>query len=202
MQCAARIPRHRAISSSLFSRIFLILGDQILMISNDFGGPGAHFGGLGAHFEGPADFLRFWSLSATKKESLFEVIFDTFLIHFLVFFECPFFLIFCDLGCPEAPFWEAFWITFLAEARKRKSVFGLHRRVRIAYPAFPNCIIFGDFLAGALRKASGTRCLTILSDFGLPGGDHLAPKRHQKMRPKKVVKNGHASSTSNGLWAP
>ena len=92
--------------------------------------------------------------------------------------------------------------TFPAEARKRKSVFGLHRRVRIAYPAFPNCIIFGDFLAGALRKASGTRFLTILSDFGLPGGDHLAPKRHQKMRRKKVVKNGHASQASNGLWAP
>ena len=93
-------------------------------------------------------------------------------------------------------------IIFPAEARTQKSVFGLHRRVRIAYPAFPNCIIFGDFLAGALWKASGTRFLTILSDFGLPGGDHLAPKRHQKMRPKKVVKNGHASSTSNRLWAP
>ena len=67
---------------------------------------------------------------------------------------------------------------------------------------YPNCIIFGDFLAGALRKASGTRFLTILSDFGLPGGDHLAPKRHQKMRPKKVFKNRHAGSTTNRLWAP
>ena len=54
-----------------FSRIFLILGDQILMILSDFGGPGAHFlmifehfgclgtppGDLGAHFEPKARFL-------------------------------------------------------------------------------------------------------------------------------------------------
>ena len=93
-------------------------------------------GGLGAHFEDTSDFRDFGDLSAAKKQSLFEVIFDTFWMQFLLFFQCPFFLIFCDLGCPEAPFWEAFWITFLAEARKRKSVFGLHRRVRIAYPAF------------------------------------------------------------------
>ena len=124
------------------------------------------------------------------------------MLFFKVFLSSQFSGFFCDLGCPEAPFWEAFWITFLAEARKRKSVFGLHRRVRIAYSAFSSCIIFGDFLAGALRKASGTRFLTILSDFGLPGEDHLAPKRHQKMRPKKVFKNGHAGSAGNRLWAP
>ena len=58
-------------------------------------------------------------------------------VVFQCFFECQFFLIFCNLGCPGTPFWEAVWIIFPAEARKRKSVFGLHRRVRIAYPAWP-----------------------------------------------------------------
>ena len=46
IQCAARITRHRAASlfpGSLFSRIFLILGYQILMILSDFGGPRVHF---------------------------------------------------------------------------------------------------------------------------------------------------------------
>ena len=56
------------------------------MILSDFGGPGAHFGGLGAHFEDTSDFCDFGDLSAAKKESLFEVIFDTFWIQFLVFF--------------------------------------------------------------------------------------------------------------------
>ena len=67
---------------------------------------------------------------------------------------------------------------------------------------YPNCIIFGDFLEGALREASGTQFFAILSDFGVPGKDHLAPKRHQKKRPKKEVKNGSASSAGNRLWAP
>ena len=51
---------------SIFSWIFLIWGDQILMILSDFGGPGAHFGGLGAHFEDTSDFCDFGDLSAAK----------------------------------------------------------------------------------------------------------------------------------------
>ena len=45
IQCAARITRHRAASFvlDLFSRIFLILVYQILMILSGFGGPGVHF---------------------------------------------------------------------------------------------------------------------------------------------------------------
>ena len=70
----------------------MILGDQIFMILSDFGGPGAHFGGLGAHFEDTSDFCDFGDLSAAKKESLFEVIFDTFWMQFLVFFSVPIFL--------------------------------------------------------------------------------------------------------------
>ena len=60
----------------------MILGDQILMILSDFGGPGAHFGGLGAHFEDTSDFCDFGDTSATKVESLFEVIFRQFLAFF------------------------------------------------------------------------------------------------------------------------
>ena len=45
--------------------------------------------------------------------------------------------------------------------------------------------IFGDF-----------------DDFGIPGGDHLAPKSHQKMRPKKRLKKGSAGHAGNRLWAP
>ena len=42
----------------------------------------------------------------------------------------------------------------------------------------------------------------ILNDFGVPGEDHLAPKKHQKIRPKKRLKNGSASHAGNRLWAP
>ena len=53
-------------------------------------------------------------------------------------------------------------------------------------------IIFDEFFDGALRKASGTRFWVILSDFGVPGGDHLAPKNDQQIRDKKRVEKGHA----------
>ena len=62
------------------------------MILSDFGGPGAHFGGLGAHFEDTSDFCDFGDLSAAKTYLLFEVIFDTFGMQFLVFFSVPIFL--------------------------------------------------------------------------------------------------------------
>ena len=56
------------------------------MILSDFGGPGAHFGGLGAHFEDTSDFCDFVVIYTTKDYLLFEVIFDTFWMQFLVFF--------------------------------------------------------------------------------------------------------------------
>ena len=55
------------------------------MILSYFRGPGAHFGGLGAHFEDTSDLCDFGDLSATKKYLLFEVIFDTCWMQFLVF---------------------------------------------------------------------------------------------------------------------
>ena len=47
--------------------------------------------------------------------------------------------------------------------------------------------IFGVFFKSALREASGTQFFVILNDFELPGDDHLAPKSHQKKRPKKKL---------------
>ena len=139
----------------------MILGDQILMILSDFRGPGAHSGGLGAHFEDTAFFCDFGDTAAAKKTSLFEVRMRP-RTHFLqccfsLFFECPFLSILCDLECPETSFWEAFGITFPAEARNQKSVFGLHRRVRIAYPAFWKMhfsATFSILVFGALRRKS------------------------------------------------
>ena len=66
------------------------------MILNDFGGPVAHFlvifeyfGCLGTPFAGlehiltqGSDFCDFGDLTPLKKQSLFEVIFDTFCIIF------------------------------------------------------------------------------------------------------------------------
>ena len=60
----------------------MILGDQILMILSDFGGPGAHFGGLGAHFEDTSDFLRFWAVFRAKGAGTVEVFFRNFLTCF------------------------------------------------------------------------------------------------------------------------
>ena len=54
-------------------------------------------------------------------------------------------------------------------------------------------MIFDDFLESALKKASGTRCWVILSDFGVPGGDHLAiwlQKTIKKLKSKKESKKG------------
>ena len=186
------------------------------MILSDFGGPRALFlmifeyfgclgtlpGGLGHILSPRLGFLWFWRPLRHEKLVPFWLIFWYFLHHFFsVFLNTIFSWFFVIWGAPRLHFGRLFWITFLTEARKRKSVFGLHRRVRIAYPAFPNCIIFGDFLEGALREASGTRFLMILGDFEVPEGDHLAPKSHQKMRPKKRLKNGNAGSAGNRLWA-
>ena len=128
---------------------------------------------------------------------------------FLCFFECSFFLFFCDFGCPKAPFWEAFWLLFGSlgplESESEKvcldctGVCGLHIQPsgKMTFP-----IIFGVFFKSALREASGTRFFKILNDFELPEGDHLAPKSHQKMRPTKRLKKGSAGQASNRLWVP
>ena len=111
---------------------------------------------------------------------------------FLCFFECSIFRCFCDFGCPKAQFWKAFWLLFGSlgplESENEKvcldctGVCGLHIQPS---GKMTFSIIFDVFFKSALREASGTRFFVILSDFGLPGDDHLAPKRQQQIRPKK-----------------
>ena len=106
-------------------------------------------------------------------------------VVFQCFFECPFFMILCDLECPETPFWEAFSISFPAEARKGKSVFGLHRRVRIAYPAFRKMhfsATFSILVFGALR---GKPFWLDFGVFGTPTDSILEAGVGQKCAPKK-----------------
>ena len=174
-------------SRSLVSMIFLILGYQILMILSDFGGPGRHFlmifsyfgclgtpfGGLGHILTQGSDFCDFGDLSATKVYLVFGSFFDTFRINFLVFFWVFVFLVFLWFRVPRgsilgsflAPFWKP-W------ALKRENekvcldctgVRGLHIQPS---GQMTFSIICGVFFKSALREASGTQFLRILSDFG------------------------------------
>ena len=107
---------------------------------------------LGAHF---SDFCDFGDLSGTKKESLFEVIFDTFCIHFLVFFlECSFFSdVFEILGDQRLHFGR-FFGTFLETLGHWKNSSKCVTISKFRGLARPNWIIFGDFFKSALRNAS------------------------------------------------
>ena len=115
-------------------------------------------------------------------------------VVFQCFFECLFFLILCDLGCPGTPFWETLCITFPAEPRKGKSVFGLRRRVRIAYPAFRKMhfsATFSILVFGALR---GKQFWLDFGVFGTPTDSILeagvVQKCVLKKRCKKCSKTG------------
>ena len=100
-------------------------------------------------------------------------------------------------------FWEAFWITFPAEAQKRKRVFGLHRRVRIA-SSFPENalfrLLFHPFFS---EPCAGGHFDPIYVFLGLPWGTlghHFGGRgrfwgRSEKMM-QKVFKNGCASCTA------
>ena len=82
-------------------------------------------------------------------------------------------------------FWEAFLITFSAEARNQKSVVGLHRRVRIAYPAFWKMhfsATFSILVFGALRRKSFWLDFAV---FGAPTGSILEAGVVQKCVLKK-----------------
>ena len=92
------------------------------------------------------------------------------------------------LGAPRFHFGKLFGSLFWPKRENEKvcldctGVCGLHIQPS---GKMTFSIIFGVFFKSALREASGARFLRILSDFELPEGDHLAPKSHQKMRPKK-----------------
>ena len=110
---------------------------------------------------------------------------------------------------PKGSILGTFWLLFGSlgplESENEKvcldctGVCGLHIQPsgKMTFP-----MIFGVFFKSALREASGTRFSKILSDFEVPGDDHLPPKRQQKKRPKKRLQNENASSTGNRLWVP
>ena len=100
------------------------------------------------------------------------------------------------LGVMLGSFWDHVGIILGSCCGHFEIIFRDQRFLDFSYPystkpyilrsgGYPNCIIFGDFFEDALREASGTRFFVILNAFGLPLGSNLAPKRHQKMRPKK-----------------
>ena len=169
------------------------------MIFKYFGWLGTPFGGLEHILTQGSDFYDFGDLSAAKGYLVFGSFFDTFRIHLLVFFWVFVFLVFLWFGCPKAPFLEAFWLLFGSlgplQSENEKvcldctGVCGLHIQPS-GKKTFP--MILGVFFKSALREASGTWFFVIFSDFGLPGDDHLASKRRQKKRPKKVFENGDA----------
>ena len=161
------------------------------MIFEYFGCLGTPPGGLGHHFEPKARI--FVILEPFFRESLvpFWILFWCFLgAFFSAFFGTLLESTFSQIWCQKHPKWEAFGGHF-------EVIFGNRRFLDFWYPShtkpyilrsggYPNRIIFGDFFEGALREASGTWFFAILSDFGLPEGGHLAPKRHQKQGSKKV----------------
>ena len=87
------------------------------------------------------------------------------------------FLVFCEFGCPKAPFWESFCLLFGSlgplESESEKvcldctGVCGLHIQPsgKMTFP-----IIFGVFFKSALREASETRFFgfrAILGSLGM-----------------------------------
>ena len=96
-----------------------MLGYQILMILGDFGGPGVHFLMIfdpakvpRARAKVPKAFVILETLPPRKSSPFLRSKCDqerTFCsVVFQCLFERPFFLILCDLECPEIPFWEGF----------------------------------------------------------------------------------------------
>ena len=154
---------------------------------------------LGGTFWDQCSILMILVTFARKTISPFLAIFLYFLdAIFNAFSGTPLEGTFCKIWSQKHPKLKAFGGHF-------DDIFGDRRFLDFWYPyctkpyilrsgGYPNGVIFGDVLEGALRKASGTWFLRILMDFGLPGGDHLAPKRHQKQGPKKVIETVILSS--------
>ena len=174
------------------------------MILDDFESPGVHFlmifeyfGCQGFILSPRLGFLWFWRPFRAKGVVLFGSIFDTFWMQCLMHFLVPFWkTLFAKYGARSIQngrhlevilmtFWGTGYFLIFATSIIRNLICWGREGTQIAS--------FLVTLEGALREASGKWFFVILSDFGLPGGDQLAPKKHQKMRPKKVLKNGTAT---------
>ena len=116
-------------------------------------------------------------------------------LFFNDFWSVRFFSFFVIWGAPMLYFGKLFG-SFLGALGHWKNSWKCVTVIKFKGLALPNCIIFDDILEGALKKASGTRCLAILSDFGLHGRSHLAFK---KQRRKKVF-SGKSSRRQGEGW--
>ena len=174
VRCAHNPPPCRFFISWFFSsRIFLILGYQILMILSDFGSPGALFlmifeyfgclgtlpGGLGHILSPRLGFLWFWRPLRHEKLVLFEVMFDTFCIYsFCVFLSVWFSGFFVSLGAQRLHFGKLFG-SFLGALGhwkvKTKKCVWTAQACADCISSLPEKWLFRSFLVSFLRVLSG-----------------------------------------------
>ncbi len=174
-----------------------------------FRGPGAHFGGLGAHLDAISDFYDFRDVFGTKGLVPFWGQ-NRPRTHFLqccfsMFFWVPTFLDFLWFGVPGGSILAPFRLLFGSPGPLKKQLKVCNYRQIQRFGPFQT-----EFFC---RPRSGMRfdeeffeiCVIsfcfeapILAPFGTSCGK----KTGLKKLCEKVLKNGHAGSTGNRLWAP
>ena len=175
--------------------IFLILGGQIHDFWVILGGPGAHFGGLGTHFDDISDFCDFRDVFGTKGVVPFwgQNRPRTHVLQccFSMFFWVPIFLIFWDLGCPEAPFWLHF-DSFLGALGLWKNSWKCVTIVKFRGLAPSKRSLFAGLDQEGVLMTSFSRFLRFCAFLRLPFGHLLAPvvvkKQVRKNDAKSVIK--------------
>ena len=114
-------------------------------------------------------------------------------VVFQCFFECPLFLIFCDLGCPEAPFWLHF-DSFLGALGLWKNSWKCVTIVKFRGLAPSRRSLFAGLDQEGVLMTSFSRFLRFCVFLRLPFGHLLAPvvvkKQVRKSDAKKCPKMG------------
>ena len=95
-------------------------------------------------------------------------------VVFQCFFECPLFLIFCDLGCPEAPFWLHF-DSFLGALGLWKNSWKCVTIVKFRGLAPSRRSLFAGLDQEGVLMTSFSRFLRFCAFLRLPFGHLLAP---------------------------
>ena len=160
---------------------------------------------LRAHFEPKAWICVILGTFPGQNGMPFSLMFGNFLdAIFNTFSDASLEGTFCKIWCQMPPKWEAFGSHF-------EDIFWDRWFLDFWYPSGtkPYVLrsggcqkwdIFDDFLEGVLQEAPWEGFLKIFDDFGLPGGPHLASKRHQKQGSEKVMKMGtYAQRKSSSL---
>ena len=129
-------------------------------------------------------------------------------VVFQCFFECPLFSIFCDLGCPEAPFWLHF-DSFLGALGLWKNSWKCVTIVKFRGLAPSKRSLFAGLDQESVLMRSFSRFLRFCDLLRFPFGHLLAPvvlkKQVWKNSANSVRKWACESSgefMSPGLWAP